>query len=271
MTRKAATSSKKYNAREPMKTSAPVIWRSWLIAFACAAPIVVGGLCFIVNFTAGGVIPRERYFRAVFVLQSLGGPAAAEKENIPVRVPYADATESLLHHPDKIFVLGRVAEELAFLRAEEPKAALFESYARLGLGDRREAARLLAAYVVESEYNAGHYALLCRTLHELGDYSSLLLICREWFERDPSCRGDRLRLTWTALHNMERYGQAKAYMQGEGACLGWQAQVYAAKSALAAGEKHEADAALETVLERYADDAMLIHRLWDQLKDKVRV
>ena len=254
-----------------MTPSTRAICRSWLIVFICAVPIVAGGLYFIVNFTAGAAIPRERYFRAVLVLQGLSEPAAAEKETIPARVPYADATESLLHHPDKIFVLGRVAEEFAHMRQEEPKAALFEAYARLGLGDRREAARLLTAYVVESDYNARHYALLCRLLHELGEYSSLLLICREWFERDPSCRGDRLRLTWTALHNMERYGQAREYMRTEGSCLGWQAQVYAAKSALALGEKHEADAVLETVLERHADDAALIHRLWNLLKDKVRV
>ncbi len=232
---------------------------------------MAGGLYFVMGYSAGGTVPRERYYRAVFVLQSLGGPAAGEREDIPGRVPYADAAESLLHHPDKIFVLGHVADELAAVRQEAPKAVLFEAYARLGLGDRREAARLLAAYVVESDYSAKHYALLSRTLHELGDPSSLLLICREWRERDPSCRDDRLRFTWTALYNMGRYSQAASFMRTEGACLGWQAQVYTAKSVLASGEEHEAGLVLDAALKHYTEENAQILRLWNQIKSKDQV
>lgn len=254
-----------------MATPSRAAWRLYLAIFICALLIVGGGLSFIMAYSQGEAVPKERYYRAVFVLQSLGGPAAEEREDIPGQVPYADATESLLHHPDKIFVLNRVAEELSLVHQETPKAALFEAYARLGLGDRREAVRLLTSYVVDADYDPRHYALLSQILYELGDSSSLLLICREWHERDASCRPDRLRFTWAALYNLERYSQAAAYMSTEGKCLGWPAQVYAAKSVLASGEEHEAGLLLETALKRHAQDSTQILRLWNQLKGKDRV
>ena len=249
-----------------MTTTTRAVWRYYVLFIVCAVLATAAALFFIVSYSASGTVPHERYYRAVFVLQSLGGPAAGEREDIPGRVPYADATESLLHHPDKIFVLGHVAEELAQVRADVPRAALFEAYARLGLGDRREAARLLAGYVVESDYDAGHYGLLCRLLHEQGDYPSLLLICREWLERDAGCRADRIRFTWAALHNLERYAQAADYMLGEGECLGWRARVHAARSVLALSGERAAGQTLEAALSRYADDAPQILRLWNQLK-----
>ena len=138
-------------------------------------------------------------------------------------------------------------------------------------GERREAVRLLEEYVVESDYDAGHYTLLSETLDEIGDYSSLLMISREWRERDPSCRNDRIRFTWAALHNLERYAQASNYAAGEGECLGWQAGVYAAKSLLASGGEREAKLAVETALRLHPQDADRILRLWNQLKDKGRV
>ena len=225
----------------------------------------------ITGWSIDAAVPHERYYQAVFVLQHLGGPAAREREDIPRRVTRADATESLLHHPDKIFVLGRVADSLAEARGDMPKAALFEAYARLALGDRRTAARLLADYVVESNYDAGHYALLSGILDELGDYPSLLMICSEWHGRDPTCREDRIRFTWAALHNLERYAEAARHMLVKGACLGWQARVYAAKSVLASGEEREAALAIDAALKEYAKDADRIQRLWNHIKDKNRV
>ena len=249
-----------------MTTTARSAWHFYVLFIVCAVLATAAALYFIVSYSASGTVPHERYYRAVFVLQSLGGPAAGEREDIPGRVPYTDATESLLHHPDKIFVLGHVAEELAQVRADVPRAALFEAYARLGLGDRHEAARLLTDYVVESDYDAGHYSLLCRLLHEQGDYPSLLLICREWLERDAACRADRILFTWAALHNLGRYSQAADYMLAEGQCLGWRARVHAARSVLALSGERAAGQTLEAALNSYADDAPQILRLWNQLK-----
>ena len=215
----------------------------------------------------GGAVPRERYLRAVYVLQSLGGTAAKEREEIPSRVITTDATESLRNHPDKIFVLHHLADELAAVREESAKAPLFEAYARISLGELREAARLLTVYVVENEYNAEHYALLSRTLHELGDASSLLLICREWRERDAACLPDRVRFTWAALYALERYPQAEEAASAEKACLGWSAEVYAAKAHLASQEDDaDAEVALDALLKAHPENAIRMRRLWDQIK-----
>ena len=254
-----------------MSASSRASWRVYLFALVCVVLLLTAGIVYVTGWSAGNTVPHERYYRAVFVLQSLGGPAARERVDIPRRVPYADATESLLHHPDKIFVLGHVAEELAQVRRDVPKAVLFEAYARLGLGERSEAARLLEEYVVESDYNADHYALLCEMLYDLGDYSSLLMLSREWRERDPSCRGDRTHFAWAALHNLERYAQAAEYMRTKGECLGWQAGVYAAKSVLALSGEREAGLAIDALVKRHADDAPQILRFWKQIKDKERV
>ena len=55
-------------------------------------------------------------------------------------------------------------------------------------------------------------------------------------------------------------------MLAEGECLGWRARVHAARSVLALGGEHAAGQTLEAALNRYADDAPQIRRLWDQLK-----
>lgn len=215
--------------------------------------------------------PQERYYRAVYLLQSFGGPATLEQENIPRRIAYTDATESLLHHPDRILVLRHIADELSQLHADAPKAAFFEACARLALGEKKAAVALLTRYVIDNEYNANHYAILCDTLYGLEDYPSLFLICREWQERDPSCRADRLKHGWAALHNLGRYPQARRYMQTTGACLGWRAAVYEAKSALSLEGNSEALLVLEQAMKRYQDNAPQILRLWDIVKGKNRV
>ena len=244
---------------------APSTWRCFLFCFIGMVLSAIWGVYSLMSYSASREVPLERYYRAVFVLQSLGGPASAESERIPPRIPYSDAAESLLHHPDKIFVLRHVADELAAVRAEAPKAKLFEAYARLGLGERGEAVRLLSAYVVGNDYNNNHYALLSHAFYELGDYSSLLLICSEWRERDPSCRRDRLVFTWSALYRLERYAQAREFMLAEGTCLGWVAHIYAAKAALAMGEEREAGLVFEELLAGHAGEAAQIRRLWEQL------
>ncbi|MDL2316168.1 hypothetical protein LJC59_03705 [Desulfovibrio sp. OttesenSCG-928-A18] len=210
----------------------------------------------------------DRYLRAVYVLQSLGGPAAAEREDIPARIRGSDAAESLLHHPDKIFILQHIADELAQTGDLTPRAALFEAYARLALGERQRAVALLTRYVMEDDYESSHYEILAANLYELRDYSSLYLICREWAERDAACRENRTRYTWTSLYNLKRFGQSLEYMQKQAPCLGWQARIYAAKSALASGDARSAEEMLLETLERFPADATLIQRMWEQLRDR---
>ena len=246
-------------------------------AFVCA--LIIGGLSlfagagvyWLMGYSAGGSVPGEAYYRAVYVLQRLGGPASSETEDIPRRVMYADATESLLHHPDKILVLKLIAEDLAKAGRDRPRAALFEAYARLGLGQKEEAVELLSRYVIESPYQAGHYALLCGVLAELNDDDSLLIMSLEWQERDSSCREDRIRSTWAALHNLGRYFDAGAYMLGQQECLGDRAKVYAAKSFLAAGQAREAEALLREAFEASPASSEQIQRFWNILKSMQRV
>ncbi len=216
-------------------------------------------------------IPLESYYRAVYLLQRLGGPAAEEAEAVPGRVPYLDETESLAHHPDTIQVLQRAAEELAAAEGLRPKAPLFEAYARLALGERERAAQLLTRYVAVNSYEARHYALLCETLYSLSDYSSLLLICREWAERDAACREERAYYLWAALHNRGRYADAARSAAEGRACLGWRAEVYGAKSLFEAGDAGQAEKLVSELQVRFPEEARQIARLWELLRDKSAV
>ena len=253
----------------------------WIFAlfFICIAGLTAGGLFFYMEKhpqwgTSGAnsrQSPEERYYQAVYLLRSFGGHASMEKETIPRRIPYLDTSEALLHHPDRILVLHRLADDLATLRQQNPKAVFYEACARLALGQRKAAADLLARYVIDNDYNENHYSLLSGTLYELGDYPSLLLICREWQERDPDCREERLRLAWAALHNLGRYDRAQNYMRADGACLGWRAAVYEAKPALSMEGTFAAEIVLERALKKYPENAPQIRRLWDILKEKNRV
>ncbi|MDR0828354.1 MAG: hypothetical protein LBN33_10885 [Desulfovibrio sp.] len=239
------------------------------ILFVCVLAFAAAwGAHFFASSPAPSSEAQDRYYRAVHLLQSLGGPAAGEEEAIPSRIIYSDATESLRHHPDKILVLHRAADDLETLRAEFPRAGLFEAYARMALGERAEAARLLALYVAEGEYRPLYYALLCENLAESGDYVSLLLFCREWREKDPSCNRDRIRHAVSALYNSGRYREALETARSEEVCLGWEAEVYAAKALLGQGEAEQARRSLQKAEERYTENADRIRRLWEILRVK---
>lgn len=192
--------------------------------------------------------PQDRFLRAVYVLQMMGGPATAETIAIPKRLKTSDATESLLHHPDRTFVLRSLAADLASLREEHgiSEAALFEAYARVDLGETGKASSLLSAYVADHPYKAGQYALLCSLLQDLQEYRGLLLICAEWRGRDPECRADRLTYTWLALCRLGRFLEARDLMLRDGDCLEWRRFLYAARAAQAAGKRDEAGKLTDT-------------------------
>ena len=240
--------------------------------FALIALCLAGlGVRYLITYEPGGRIPQEQYLRAVFVLQSMGGPASSEPETIPARIERMDETESLLRHPDRILVLRRIADDLEEVRPTMPKAALFEAYARIALGQRGRAAALLNAYVVDAPYNAAHYALLCDLLHGEGEDSALLMIVKEWQERDRACRDDRARYAWTALYNLGRYAESEETARRQSACLGWRASVLRAKSLMAEEREEEAAELLDAAIERYPNEALHIRRLWEQLKGRLRV
>lgn len=244
-----------------------------IVALLVLAAVVAAGagLYHLMGYGKGAPMPLESYYRAVYVLQHLGGPAAEELEDIPAGVRYLDETESLLHHPDTIQVLQRVADDLAEARRSRPKAPLFEAYARLSLGERERAVSLLTRYVVENEYQARSYALLCENLYALSDYTSLLLICREWAERDATCLENRAYYLWAAMHNLGRYADAARGVAGQGRCLGWRADIYEAKSLAASGHRGQAENLVSGTLARFPEEARQIRRLWEQLRDRESV
>lgn len=246
--------------------------RLFCIFLLAALVLTAGFAAYLLSRSApGGQENETRYLRAVYVLKSLGGPAAAEPEAIPARIRYDDDTESLLHHPDKILVLRRMAGDLAACGKEYPRAGLFEAYARLGTGDKQAAAALLMRHVVMNEYNARHYALLCRTLHETEDVTSLLIICREWAERDPSCREDRALYIFTALYGLGRFADAEKSMREEERCIGWRAVPHAAMAALAADGEARAEELVEEGVLRFRTAEMPMRRLWERLKSGTAV
>ena len=243
----------------------------FLLVLALLTLSAVWGVSMFARPLPGAEANEMRYLRAVYVLKSFGGPASAEPDEVPARVRFDDDTESLLHHPDKILVLGLLAEDLAACGRNMPRAGLFEAYARLGMGEKERAASLLMRHVVTNPYNAGHYALLCRTLYEIGDATGLLIICREWAERDAECREDRARYVYIALYALGRFADAEKTMRDEAACLGWQAVPYAAKAALAAGDAARAEAMIEEGARLNPASENGMRRLWERLRGRERL
>ena len=215
------------------------IWAVVLIVLSVLAVVGGNGRQFFSRQSVES--PHDRFLRAVYVLKALGGPAAAEEVSIPRRIAVSDAAESLLHHPDRHFVLRSLVAELTSLKETLPEAALFEAYARADLGETRQASSLLSTYVVEHPYQARHYALLCSLLETLRDYRALLLICAEWRERDAACRSERLPYAWLALCGLGRFVEARDLVLKEGDCLEWRRYFYASRAALAAGNTGEAN------------------------------
>ena len=230
-----------------------------LFLLLCRPPVVMGAA---VKLTP----EKERYYRAVYVLQSFGGPAAEEQVEIPAKVRRSDEAESLRFHPDRSLVLRELAGDLDEVATDIPEARLFGAYARLSLGDRRRAADLLSRYVSDAPYAARHYEILCRTLQSLGDTTALYLICREWQERDPSCRPERLLVTWKTLLAMGRFAEARAIVTNDATCLGLDGPLYAARAAEAAGDHKGAEDLVEAACRQTPAEEARIRASWQRLR-----
>ncbi len=243
-----------------------LLWR--FVLLLCLFAAVCAASCGKDFFSKGTVdTPHDRYLRAIFVLQRIGCvPAEEETVRIAERIKRDDAAESLLHHPDKIFVLRSIALELADIGRDRdafPDAPLFEAYARMGLGEYAEARDLLLQHVVEHDYRSGRYGVLCRILEMLGDNETLLLIAAEWNERDPVCLPERTQYAWAARLRLKRYAEAKNLMLRNAPCMGPPAYVYAAAAARAEGSEEEARALLRAAKEKESPEAVEI--LWRRL------
>ena len=251
------------------------IFKASLLCLACLVLFLFAGSP---DESTAGVAPdsfdHERFFRAAFILKSLDNNARNHALVIPARTVQTDATESLLHHPDRIFVLRTLASELAAVQRTVPKALLYEAFARLALGEKPLGAELLARYVGETEYDAAQYRLLCRTLSEIRDYSTLHIICREWTARADGAglsKGDaaeRASLGWEAMHGLRRYAEARHYVLKETKHLGWRASVYAAQSSLAQGDEAGARQLINEAINAHKGSETEILRLWENVSSR---
>lgn len=218
---------------------------AWIWTGLCAGLILLGMAALFGRHlfsTQAEEPPEDRFLRAVYVLQKLGGPAAAEDVDMPWKIRVHDNTESLLHHSDKVFVRHLLAAELETLQAEGiEEAALFEAYVRADLGENARAKNLLIAYVAEHPYQNRHYVLLCSLLDKLKEYGTLRTICAEWRAKDAACLPERVTFTWLALCHLGRFAEARDFMLLNSDCLGWRHLVYAARAAQALGYDEEAD------------------------------
>ena len=231
-------------------------------------------ICFAVWFGlnrkqahTAAMVDELRFMRAVYVLQHIDANAAAEKIGIIPAITRDDATNGLLHHTDKVFVLQHLAQELEACTPAVPQAALFAAYARLALGQQVEAARLLNNYVAEAPYDPNHYALLCEALSGTGDYALLYMTCLEWAERAENCRKDRALFLWRALMHLERQEEAAEMALQASPCLGSEAQVYAARALLGAGKQPQALALIESAAKAAPAERDKIYLLWSRLQN----
>lgn len=217
---------------------------AWLWTGLCAGLLLLGMTALFGRYlfsTQTQEPPEDRFLRAVYVLQKLGGPASAESVDIPRKIRVHDDTESLLHHSDKVFVRHLLAAELEALQDEGIEdAMLFEAYVRADLGENDRAKALLIAYVAEHPYQARQYILLCSLLERLGEYSTLRTICAEWRAKDSACLPERVTFTWLALCRLGRFAEARDMVLLRGDCLGWKRFVYAARASQALGLGEEA-------------------------------
>lgn len=212
---------------------------------------------------------KEAYLRAVYILRALDENARQETITIPRRVIVADETESLLRHPDSVFVLKKVRADFSLLKNKQPEALLYESYACFALGLEHEGAELLTSYVAIAPYNAHHYTVLSRALKDLRDYTSLYIIAREWAERDAACQKERIVAEWHGLFGLGRYSDAAKVASGHHDCLGWAAGIYEAAAEQAMGNHGGAAALVNKTIAAHPQREIEITRLWTDLSKNI--
>ena len=244
-----------------MKKRYPVLCGRKVLFFA-----IIVGLSLLplgMGDEAQGSADLNRYYRAVAVLQSLDKGAAKEKEVIPQEVYSQDETESLIHHPDELYVYKVVAAELASLDKDIPRAKLFEAYARLGLGQTLQGAQLLMDYVAEAEESEDrHYLLIVENLAALEDWTAVYIICLEWEEKKSDCLQVRALYEWKALTELKRHETALLALARNENCLGWKFPVYEAMSTYSTGQKKNAKKILTESKKKFPEHTRQIANLW---------
>lgn len=225
---------------------------------------LIGLICFpACALCAQDPAELTRYYRAVAVLQRIDKLAKLENELIPSSIYDQDETESLIHHPDTLYVYQVVADELAQLEDHFPKAKLFGAYARLALGETLQGVELLLDYVGEtSDTSNWHYGLIAEKLAGLEDWTSLYIICLEWEEKNNECVQSRATYEWQALMQMGRHEAALLALAKNENCLDWKFPVFTAMSTYSLGQHQQAKKILLDGKKKYPQYAQQMLNLW---------
>ena len=257
------------NTREnnAVPTRAPMtLHRTWSIAAACGLFLLA---------MSGGAHAAEtvqtRYLRAVYVLRTLDPSLAAGTLAVPRRIITDDTTNTLVQHPDKIFVLDSMARELESLSRNKGMgdADFYAAQAYGKLGQRSNAARAMGRYLLISPYQAENYLLLVRWLYENSDYAAMRAAAADWRTRDPACNEKRLVYVWGS-YLAQGQPQDALNALNNSACNGWRPQVMAARSTLDLGSAGAAEHMVDAAARRFPKNAKTIRAFWEQIREVER-
>jgi hypothetical protein len=234
-----------------------------------------GVLCLACLLCCPGAAPAgedagTRYLRAVHVLKKLDPSLSAGPVAIPGSVITDDAANSLVSHPDKIFVLTTLGRELDALAEQGVSdAAYYAAHAYGKLGRRSDAARAMFRYLSTAPYRAEDYLFLVRCLYGNREYEAMRAVAVTWRRNDPRCSETRLTYVWGS-HMAEGDAEGSRDALRSGSCSGWRPGVLEARSILSLRGLEEAEKAIAALVRRNPKRADLIRVFWEQIRDLER-
>ena len=214
---------------------------------------------------------QTRYLRAIYVLRTLDPSLAVGSFSIPRRIITDDTANTLVQHPDKIFVLDSMAQELESLSRNKgmSDADYYAAQAYNKLGQRSNAARTMGRYLHTAPYQAENYFFLVRCLYENSDYTAMRKAAADWEARDPACNEKRLVYTWGS-YLAEGKAQDALNAVNASVCSGWRPQVLAARSTLDLGGTEAAELMVKAAISAYPKNAKTIQAMWEQVREAER-
>ncbi|MDL2210735.1 hypothetical protein LJC26_08030 [Desulfovibrio sp. OttesenSCG-928-O18] len=246
---------------------------TWL--FAAVLPLAPFSASF---FGPTDALAREplatRYLRAVHVLRQMNPGDHWPELGVPRRVKNNDATNALVMHPDKSFVLGAIVRDLSAATAsgKYPEAGYYAAHALAMRDNHAEAAAAMRTYLAKAPFRDADYLFLVRELYAARDYAGVRAAALQWQSLDGSddtCSEDRLTYVWGTFHATGRHRDAMEAVLSD-PCASWRGQLLFARSCLALGDEQGAEARLATVLQAFPDKNREIHLFWNRLATAAR-
>ncbi|MDR3074176.1 MAG: hypothetical protein LBV01_05580 [Deltaproteobacteria bacterium] len=209
------------------------------------------------------------FFRGVYLLRQISPGEHWPKTVLPRGIGSDDATNALLMHPDRSFVLAAVLRDLetAAGSGKYPQAGYYAAHAAALLGRHQEAAASMQAYLGKAPFRELDHLFLVRELYAATDYPGVLEAARQWQLSDTAgdgCSEDRLVYVWGSLHAEGRHREAMDAVLSA-PCASWRGRLLFARSRLALGDAQWAEAYLKSTLAAFPDKNREIQRLWNHL------